>query len=67
MGEAGHLAFSAGHMPSSLPAGSSLGLAQPLLLVLILKFLLLAKYSQIKCSGLTAHAIKKAHVLLKDF
>lgn len=65
MGEAGNLAFPAGHPPSNLPAGSSLGLAQPLLLVLILKCLLLAKYSQIECSGLTTHAIKMHMSFLK--
>ena len=49
-GEARHFAFPVGHMPSSLPAGS--------LLVLILKFLLLVKPSQMESSGLTTHATK---------
>lgn len=39
-GQAGHFAFPAGHTPSNLPAGSSHRPQQPLLLVLILKFLL---------------------------
>ena len=52
-GEAGHFAFPVGHMPSNLPAGSSQRLHRPLLLVLILKFLLLAKPSQMEFSGLT--------------
>lgn len=51
-------AFPAEHSPSNLPAGSSLGLDQPLLLVLIVKFLFPAKSSGIKFSKLIIHAIK---------
>lgn len=57
-GTAGSFAFHAEHSPSNLPAGSSLGLDQPLLLVLIVKFLLLAKSSGMEFSKLTIHAIK---------
>lgn len=42
----------------NLPASSSQRLQQPLVLVLILKFLLLAKSSQMEFSGLTMYAIK---------
>lgn len=44
-------AFPTGQMPSNLPAGSSQRLHQPLVLVLSLKFLLLAKSLQMEFSG----------------
>lgn len=65
VGDAGKFAFSVGHMPSNLPAGSSVRLALPLPLVLIFKFLLLAKSSQVEFSGLTLHAIKM-HTIFKN-